>query len=49
MGKLLAICTSPKRGTVKTAVPSAGLTPEWGIVERCPRRQLAPPGQPVER
>ena len=33
MGKLLAICTSPKRGTVKTEVPSAVLTPEWGIVE----------------
>ena len=31
MGKLLAICTSPKRGTVKTEVPSAVLTPEWGI------------------
>ena len=35
MGKLLAICTSPKRGTVKTEVPSAVLTPEWGIVEDC--------------
>ena len=33
MGKLLAICTSPKRGTVKTEVPSALLTPEWGILE----------------
>lgn len=33
MGKLLAICTSPKRGTVKTEVPSAVLTPGWGIVE----------------
>ena len=33
MGKILAICTSPKRGTVKTEVPSAVLTPEWGIVE----------------
>ena len=33
MGKLLAICTSPKRGTVKTEVPSAVLTPEWGIAE----------------
>ena len=33
MGKLLAICTSPKRGTVKTEVPSAALTPEWGILE----------------
>ena len=32
MGKILAICTSPQRGTVKTAVPSAVLTPEWGIV-----------------
>lgn len=32
MGKILAICTSPKRGTVKTEVPSAVLTPEWGIV-----------------
>ena len=32
MGKILAICTSPWRGTVKTAVPSAVLTPEWGIV-----------------
>ena len=32
MGKILAICTSPRRGTVKTAVPSAVLTPEWGIV-----------------
>ncbi len=31
MGKLLAICTSPKRGTVKTPVPSARLTVEWGI------------------
>ena len=28
MGKILAICTSPRRGTVKTAVPSAVLTPE---------------------
>ena len=27
MGKILAICTSPRRGTVKTAVPSAVLTP----------------------
>ena len=26
MGKILAICTSPKRGTVKTEVPSAVLT-----------------------
>ena len=33
MGKLLAICTSPQRGTVKTEVESARLTPEWGIVE----------------
>ena len=32
MGKILAICTSPRRGTVKPAVPSAVLTPEWGIV-----------------
>lgn len=32
MGKILVICTSPKRGTVKTEVPSAVLTPEWGIV-----------------
>ena len=31
MGKILAICTSPRRGTVKTVVPSAVLTPEWGI------------------
>ena len=31
MGKLLAICTSPQRGTVKTEVESAHLTPEWGI------------------
>ena len=32
MGKLLAICTSPQRGTVKTEVESATrLTPEWGI------------------
>ena len=31
MGKILAICTSPKRGTVKTEVPEATLTPEWGI------------------
>ena len=31
MGKLLAICTSPQRGTVKTEVESARLTPEWGI------------------
>ncbi len=31
MGKLLAICTSPRRGTVKTPVESARLTPEWGI------------------
>ena len=46
MGKILAICTSPRRGTVKTAVPSAVLTPEWGIVGDA---QLAPPGQYVER
>ena len=32
MGKILAICTSPRRGTLKTPVPSAVLTPEWGIV-----------------
>ena len=32
MGKILAICTSPRRGTVKTPVPVAVLTPEWGIV-----------------
>ena len=31
MGKLLAICTSPRRGTVKTPVENAVLTPEWGI------------------
>ena len=31
MGKILAICTSPRRGTVKTPVESAVLTPEWGI------------------
>ena len=31
MGKILAICTSPQRGTVKTEVPEATLTPEWGI------------------
>ena len=28
MGKILAICTSPRRGTLKTPVPSAVLTPE---------------------
>ena len=33
MGKILAICTSPRRGTLKTPVPSAVLTPEWGIVD----------------
>lgn len=32
MGKILAICTSPRRGTLKMPVPSAVLTPEWGIV-----------------
>ena len=32
MGKILAICTSPRRGTVKTPVPDAVLTPEWGIL-----------------
>ena len=32
MGKILAICTSPRRGSLKTPVPSAVLTPEWGIV-----------------
>ena len=32
MGKLLAICTSPQRGTTKTPVDHAVLTPEWGIV-----------------
>lgn len=32
MGKILAICTSPRRGTAKTEVKSAVLTPEWGIV-----------------
>ena len=32
MGKILAICTSLRRGTLKTPVPSAVLTPEWGIV-----------------
>ena len=31
MGKLLAICISPERGTVKTPVPSANLTVEWGV------------------
>ena len=30
MGKLLAICTSPQRGTVKTEVESARLTPGMG-------------------
>ena len=34
MGKILAICTSPKRGTVKTEVPSAVLTPECGSWHR---------------
>ena len=32
MGKLLAICTSPQRGTTKTPVDHAVLTSEWGIV-----------------
>ena len=32
MGKILAICTSPKRGTVKTEVPSAVLTPELSLI-----------------
>ena len=32
MGKLLAICTSPQRGTTKMPVDHAVLTPEWGIV-----------------
>ena len=36
MGKILAICTSPRRGTVKTAVPSRGVTPEWAIGGRRP-------------
>ena len=31
MGTLLAICTSPQRGTVKTQVPSARLTPEFEL------------------
>ncbi len=31
MGKLLAICISPERGTVKTPVSSANLTVEWGV------------------
>ena len=32
MGKILAICTSPKRGTVKTEVPEA--TPDPGMGHR---------------
>ena len=48
MGKILAICTSPRRGTLKTPVPSAVLT-RVGYCGRCPRRQLAPAGQPAER
>lgn len=31
MGKILAICTSPQRGTVKTQVPSAKLVVGWGV------------------
>ncbi|MGN0662946.1 MAG: molybdopterin-binding protein [Faecalibacterium sp.] len=31
MGKILAICTSPHRGTVKTQVPSAKLVVGWGV------------------
>ena len=40
MGKLLAICTSPKRGTVKTEVPSAVLTPEWCIISEIGRAHV---------
>lgn len=32
MGKIMAVCISQKRGTQKKPVPSAKLTPEWGIV-----------------
>ena len=31
MGKILAICTSPQRGTIKTPVPEAMLTVAWGV------------------
>ena len=31
MGKILAICTSPARGTVKTPQPEAKLTVGWGV------------------
>lgn len=31
MGKILAICTSPARGTTKTPVPQAKLTVDWGV------------------
>ena len=31
MGKVIAICTSPARGTQKKPVPSARFTVDWGI------------------
>lgn len=31
MGRILAICTSPARGTEKGSVPEAVLIPDWGI------------------
>ena len=32
MGKVIAICTSPARGTQKQPVPAARFTVDWGVV-----------------
>ncbi|NCB62590.1 MAG: molybdenum cofactor biosynthesis protein, partial [Clostridia bacterium] len=32
MGKVLAVCSSPERGTEKKNVNSGTFTPEWGLV-----------------
>lgn len=45
MGNIRAICISKQRGTAKTEVVEAELTPQWGILGRCSRRPVASSGE----
>ena len=46
MGKIVGICTSEKRGTVKKEQKEVNLIERLGAGRRCPRWQLAQAGQP---
>ena len=46
MGKVIAVCTSERKGIQKTSVPEIKVIEDWGIEGDAHAGQMAPSGQP---